>query len=320
MNKIAKLIGFAFLHGFIGFLMLRFLLRSSGLTFIGIALLWIVLIIGLFFLYRENEQEAYGQSKSLLWEAFYIALGALVTYSLQPFANVVLASSIIGFLGFIFVKKYESVIFLGSFVGMASSALFPIFPFLLAIILTILVYLLIHPLLKNAGGKAGFIAFSGVFLAYWILHGNVLVTTVLPRFQVSLLDFGVLLIIFFFMRVVNHFNASKVLSSSLVGIFFGLVLFWESGTAITQIAFLAYAYSFFLMAHDELLPMEVQLLAIFIFPWLVSLFQGYYVGFGGKLGMMALLLTVVMVFVRNIIQRLMKKFKQQQEMRTLREH
>ncbi len=320
MKKLAKLIGFAFLHGLIGFLMVRFLLRSSGVTLVGIVLLWIVLIIGLFFLYRENEQEPYGEGKTLLSEVIYLALGALITYSLQPFANVVLASSIIGFLGFIFVKKYESVIFLGSFVGMASSALFPIFPFLLAIAFVIIVYLLIHPLLKNAGGKAGFIAFSGVFLAYLSLHGNVLVTTVLPRFQVSLLDFGILLLVFFFMRVVNHFNASKVLSSSLVGIFFGLVLFWESGTDITHIALLAYAFSFFLMVHDDLLPMEYQLGAILLFPWIVSLFQGYYVGFGGKLGMMALLLTVVMVFMKNVIQGIIKSIKHHQEMRTVREH
>ncbi|MCK7485033.1 MAG: hypothetical protein MZU97_05400 [Bacillus subtilis] len=93
-----------------------------------------------------------------------ITCAAVLTYWLQGYMNVVLASAAIGLIGAMTIKDHESELFLGSFIGMASAALFPVYAIAAAGMLGGLIYPWLKPWLHHAGGKLGFLAFVSVLL------------------------------------------------------------------------------------------------------------------------------------------------------------
>lgn len=202
----------------------------------------------------------------------------------------VLASSVVGLSGAYLFKKFAVAIYCGSFVGMACSIIFSNpFSFLLAGLITGVLFVLSQSLFRGYGGKLGFMAFCGTFLA------SVIFRTPLRTLEPLSTDlyFPLFLIIIFAGMATyilqNLFTLDAVTASALVGLTIA-ILAPDSGHIIVVAAFCA---TFTGMVSKERAKNYTEMffltvLTAILFIAVASLFDGS----GGKLGATAFLATV----------------------------
>lgn len=104
-----------------------------------------------------------------LASVFVAIISANVTFFLTQFEMIgpVLASSLVGLLGYLFIKQYAALVYCASFVGMSSVAVgYNHYLISLASFLAFVVFHLSTNYLTGHGGKLGTIAFVASILVY----------------------------------------------------------------------------------------------------------------------------------------------------------
>ena len=305
MSKIAKPLGFAFLLFATSFLWIRSFLVSTGFQLILIEMFWVIGILGFFVVVKKNRKLDSYSMKNYGLDAMGILFGAITTYQLQGFLGVVLASGLIGIFGHFVFEKIQGPIFLGSFVGMAASYLFSFTHLLLAAILAVLAYILLHRPMDKLGGKSGFTAFVGVAVAHLLIYGTLRQVEITIQYVPNVQHIGICLVVLLVMFVLHRYKPSKVFTSAVIGVLFGMLGFLN--LIEPNLVLLAYSFSFFLMIDESNLPCYMQVLGAVLFPFAFFIFQNSYNGFGGKLGMIALLFSLFMIGFYTLIQFIKQK-------------
>ncbi|MFO8069435.1 MAG: hypothetical protein R6U02_05560 [Alkalibacterium sp.] len=218
--------------------------------------------------------------------------GAFITFILnhQLGLNNVLASSLTGLGGAYFMKNYAAAIYCGSFVSMACNVIFsnPL-SFILASLITGGLFILSAQLFKGYGGKLGFMAFCGTFIASLLFRSPF--RTLEPLSPDLYLP---LFLIIIFAGMVTYllrdlFLLDAVTASALAGLTIA-ILHPQTNHIIVVAAFCA---TFTGMVSKERARTYTELffltvLTAILFIAVASLFDGS----GGKLGATAFLATV----------------------------
>ena len=213
------------------------------------------------------------------------ALGALLTYGLHSLLDwpVVMASGLVGLLGFFLFKPYAVPIFAGSFLGMSDSLLLG-FDFLwLALIVGALVYALLKPTIVGFGGRLGFIAWvasMSVFLLRYPLFEPAARIGFDPLiFYFGTVFFGVMT---FWLQRQKDFDA--VSASALIGVLLGLLALPQFATW-SAYAIPWYGATFVGMSSHERFPkVWMWVIPTLLYGVLFYLIHPYYPFTGGKLG------------------------------------
>ncbi len=226
-------------------------------------------------------------------DGLLIILSVFITYSIVHFFNIsaVLASSFIGLLGYLFIRKYQISIYCGSFAGMVSVALFGYFEVGILAVLCAFIFLLTKPLFSGFGGKLGTVAFLSSLITFSIFDKEYL--AIIGNISL-LLVIGISLI-----STVSTFylyqklNVSSVFSSAILSFIFALFINIFFPTYISY-TFVFFGASFIGMSDKKILSnIYLVILSGLIFGVVYDIFLEYFHGFGGKLGLMALMTVVI---------------------------
>jgi hypothetical protein len=257
----------------------------------------LLFLMGLMGLYRKNNKHAaldFPKADRLLLDTAAITCAAVLTAWLQGSMNIVLASAAVGLIGAMTIKDHESEIFLGSFIGMASATLFPMYAVAAAGLFGGLIYTGLKPWLHHAGGKLGFLAFVSMMMislfqaSSWFALGN----GIEPNgvfFVISLL--AVVLVQLF----KGKFRQTGVFASAAVGVVLGLLWMFVPSSEMQTAMVIAYGATFVGMTTKKILSDSMVLLGAFVYPMMYVLFSPLFQGVGGKLGMVALLTTTLLL-------------------------
>jgi hypothetical protein len=253
-------------------------------------------LLGLMGFYRKNYKNAsfdYPKADRLLRDTAAITCAAVLTHWLQGSMNVVLASAAVGLIGAMTMKDHESEIFLGSFIGMASATLFPLYAVAAAGLFGGLIYTWLKPWLHHAGGKLGFLAFLSIYAVStfqpsspFLLGSGVEINGVF--FVISLLSVVVVQLL------KGKFQQTGVFASAAVGVVLGLFWMFVSSAEMQTAMVIAYGATFVGMTSKKILSESMVLLGAFVYPMMYVLFSPLFQGYGGKLGMIALLTTTLL--------------------------
>ena len=245
-------------------------------------------------------------------------IGTLATHLLSKHLQIdtVTSASIVGIISgltsYILAKekcyRYSEAIYCGTFTGMTSLMFFTNgIDALIAGIVTGIVFVLSLNIFKGFGGKLGSIAFLSVFISIIILNKwtiiNDLQTQAVTRFSYD--D----LVILFFVSLIGisltyYFaifaDGNSVLSSSLLSLAFVLVinsLFTPSTTLSSILPPFFMGATFVGMSSKKFLGNFNRHLYIAILYFAVYfLFINSFIGFGGKLGLMAFIAVSAVAF------------------------
>jgi hypothetical protein len=272
-------------------------------------LLWVVVIllfgIALFHLwFRRTDKRQEKLSLMALWEGIALVIASIATYYLHElsFVSPVLASGIIGLIGGICFKKQAKAIFAGSFVGMASLAVYSLIPLIFASIGAAFLYVLAIHGMKGVGGKLGTIAFFGSIMVWGLFD--------ISFSPVNLIGFNLFpwfgfvgIIAAISVRVLTKIKGiDVVIGSSLVGVVLGIIFGLIPFGISPYLAICGYGASFVGMSDEKQMPSLLWLgfgglIFAIIYHSAFPLFNGA----GGKLGMMALISTLVTLGIKLIM-------------------
>jgi hypothetical protein len=245
------------------------------------------LLIGLWKILIEESQRKETYPLDLL-DLQFAGLGSALTIFLSHELGIypVIASSAVGIVGYLIIKKYAIAIYCGSFAGMISSELLLTYEVLLIALICGLVVLLLKPVFRGVGGKLGTMAFISTFLFAIVTQKDFLIANndlnFLRLVIISLLG---TLISFYTQHL---FKQSSIIASALPSLVFALVMIYliKDYTACAVVFFSA---SFIGMSSKERLKnLYLVLLAGIIHALMFYVYFEHYNGLGGKLGLMAL--------------------------------
>ena len=261
--------------------------------------------------FRSNvDSTAWTLSKQDWLDFLFVYFASIVTYNLHQYGYVsaVLASGLVGVIGAAVFKKHEKAIYAGSFLGMAMIGVFPPWPFIVAGLLSAIIFVYSKPLFKGVGGKLGTIAFAGGILS-WLI--NDLSFTVLRTF-----DFGeglILILIAVFAALATRIltkikGVSVVLSSAIIGILLALSFDYFGFGLSPYLAICGFGASFVGMSDDTQLKSLISVAAGGLIFALIFIFAApLFGGSGGKLGTMAFIASLTVIGLRMIIERFIFK-------------
>lgn len=269
-------------------------------------LVFISLLLGMIYAFNK-EKEEYKKISFRSYDGLMVIIGVFATYSLVHFLgiSVVIASSSIGLLGFIFIRKHEIPIYCGSFAGMVSIVLFSFLEVAILSIICAFIYTLTKPIFKGFGGKLGTIAFMSSLIVHSIFNDEYLIISIdINIWLIFLTTISGVLITFYFQ---HKFNTSAVLSSAGFSLIFGLLVFLISSEHMDYLV-VFFSASFIGMSSKEKLPsIWYVLLAGIILGLIYDVFFEFFNGLGGKLGLMAMLSVIVTSGVSVFIKKSIKK-------------
>lgn len=257
---------------------------------------------------RPNKEAINQTTYDRSYISVFIAVvgGAMSTALLNHYLNLgpVIASSLVGLLGVVILKKFQIPIYCGSFVGMASLGVLTNYGgIMLAASLSGFLFLIAGNVFIGFGGKLGAIAYFGTFLAA-VLTGGIY-DTVQPDLVV--LDYR--LVVYFSLAAVMTYVINKrslygaVASSALVGLLFGILIPFFHDTSAGFLAVGAFCGSFVGMSAVRRLKNNVQVLVAGLIGSLIFIYtQYYFIGLGGKLGAMALVASIATAGIFDFIQ------------------
>lgn len=235
-----------------------------------------------------------------------VVIGALATFFLAKNGmSAVLASSLVGIVGSLLIKRYEIEIFTGSFVGMCSVLLFTYSGIIFASLIASIVYLMGKNIFVGIGGKLGSSAFIGTLLVALFVSVDVwnldiaLINTSLPLwFLATALLFSALASVATSQLAQRYFNSSVVLGSSVVGIS-GYILSLTLGTYSVLFAGTIFAASFAGMSQIKILKTPLYFAIAGLITAIIFLASStYFLGLGGKMGTSAfigVLATLILI-------------------------
>lgn len=237
-----------------------------------------------------------------------LIIGAFVTFYINHSLGLggVLASAVVGLIGAWTFKPYAAAIYCGSFIGMACSQIFSNPLYLLgASLISAAIFILSLQLFVGFGGKLGFIAFIGTFLASHIFQSPLRTVDPLPANRYLMVFLFVTLAGMATYMLQRTVDMDAVSASALVGLIFAVI--HPDPTNVVIVA--AFCGTFTGMVsynrvktYSEMLFLSVLTGVMFIAAF--SLFDGS----GGKLGAIAFLTTVsgigMLDFLRLIKRRI----------------
>lgn len=277
--------------------------QSGNWFFVAVKLIVVILLcyeISMEWLYNiRPKKEALNRTT---YDRSYISVfvavvgGAMLTAVLNNRLNLgpVIASSLVGLTGVVAFKKYQTPIYCGSFVGMASLGIMTNYSgMMLAASLSGFLFLIAGNVFIGFGGKLGAIAYFGTFTAA-VLTGSIS-KTILP--ETVLLDYR--LVFYFTSAAVSTYLLNKrslhgaVASSALVGLVGGLFIPLFHGSSGIILAVGAFCGTFVGMsAVTRLRNVYCVFVAGLIGSLIFSYSQYYFIGLGGKLGAMAFVASI----------------------------
>ncbi|MBN2540606.1 MAG: hypothetical protein JXB08_03670 [Bacilli bacterium] len=253
---------------------------------------FLLLLWGLYHAFHMEKQQAKFISFNNL-DGIFAALAVMVTYSIVHFLDVsnVLASSFIGLVGFLFLRKYQVAIYCGSFAGMVSVALFGFEEVVVLALICAFIFILTKPLFFGYGGKLGTIAFMSSLITFSIFDKEYLVVSYDFSLWLLLLTSVVGVALTFYFQ--HYFHVSAVFASAIFSFIFALLIsqlapYYSSYTVVF------YAASFIGMSSQKHLPnVFFVVLAGLILGFFYFLFFEFFHGLGGKLGLMAMMSVII---------------------------
>lgn len=267
-------------------------------------LVWMTfLAFGFVFVAKKNRLHA--QTLRYDWKASIvsfcvIAVAALSTRVLQEWMSPLMASSLVALLFAMLWKDVESDAFLGSFIGMTLLGYGTIPLLLLAAVFGTIGVVLFGPWLHHVGGRGGFLAFLGVWIAFGLFE------TPLPVVVRAISALDVLVALFAALTTIelkNRFKWSSVQASAGVGILLGVL--WISLPSVSfSVWLIGYGATFVAMTTKKILSDSATMAAAVLYPFVYLAFQPLYLGYGGKLGMTALLSVLTICGLVELTQRL----------------
>jgi hypothetical protein len=264
-------------------------------------LFFILLLYGLYHAFRIEKAEI----KIITFQNFdglFAAVSVVVTFSLVHYFDVssVLASSFIGVIGYLFIRKYEVPIYCGSFAGMVSVALFNFWEVGVLAVLCAFIFTLTKPLFSGYGGKLGTIAFLSSLITFSIFDKEYL--SISGDFSIYVVVLVSLLGVTLTFYLQHYFHTSAVFASAMLSFLFGLVIttFFSNYIPYT---FVFFAASFIGMSSKQRLPNFVfVILSGLILGLMYDIFLEYFHGLGGKLGLMAMMSVVITSGISSVYQ------------------
>lgn len=263
-------------------------------------ILFIPLMIGFVSLYREMNLMTY-QIKWLDIDLFYTGMGVILTYFIakELSINAVIASSAVGFIGYLVIKNHSVAIYCGSFAGMVSSFVFGYDEVILIAFVCGLLYILLKPLFVGVGGKLGTIAFiSTVGMAILLNKETLMVSNEIDPIRLILVSvLGVTIPFYLF----DKLNLSQVLTSSLPSLIYAIILIYVI-KQYQPCAIVFFSASFIGMSSKSRLNhISWVILSGLVHAFLFYVYFEHYNGLGGKLGLMALTSVVIVVGIKKMI-------------------
>lgn len=221
-----------------------------------------------------------------------VSVGAITTFYLVKMGlSAVLASSLVGIVGSLLIKHYETEIFTGSFVGMSSVFFFSDGGILVASLIASIAYLMGKNVFIGIGGKLGSSAFIGTLLVALFAGADVwnldiaIINTALPQwFFILSVMVSALASVMTYQLAQLYFKGSVVIGSSVVGIF-GYVLSLFFGPLSGLFAGTIFAASFAGMSQIKVLKNPLYFAIAGLMTAIIFLASStYFLGLGGKMG------------------------------------
>lgn len=260
-----------------------------------------------------TKKPVYSLNKANGLTVLALTVGAFVTFHLNHSIGLggVMASAAVGLIGAWALKPYATAIYCGSFVGMACSQIFsnPLYLFI-ATLISGLVFVLSKYMFVGFGGKLGFTAFIGTFLASIIFQNPLRIVDPLPSSRYLMVFLFVIIAGMATYTLQQSADMDAVSASALIGLIFAVV--YPDSTDVVVIA--AFCATFTGMSslnrvktYSDMFFLSVLTGVMFIAAF--SLFDGS----GGKLGAIAFLATISGIGMIDFIRAIKRKISDYQK-------
>lgn len=244
---------------------------------------------------------------------FFLLLGTFASFFINHNLGMgaVIGSSVVGLIGSLLFKPHATSIYCGSFIGMACSIIFanPLSLVTAAVVSSIL-FVLSKDVLIGYGGKLGFLAFSGCYVASVLFQTPFRVVSPLTSEWYPFIFMYVIGASLATFAVQKEWKLDAVQASALVGLTLALIHPDSAHTVVVA----AFCATFTGMMSPEKVKgyremFVLSLITSILFIAAFSLFDGS----GGKLGSIAFLSTVsglaLVRYSKQVINYIIKKKK-----------
>ena len=259
--------------------------------------------------YHTVLSPRYFWNQEALLEGAAVVLGAVVTFfvSIEIGHGGVIASAIVGLTAAVIFPQLAAAAYCGSFVGMASTVVFPTYEeLLLAGVLSAVFFIITKPACSGFGGKLGTIAFAGTILSIMIL-GSEVTSGIVPDLELGIslvfLSMAGAYLTYLVNVILGH---GPVIASALIGLLAGLVLpaIYGPDTG-TTLALMVFCASFAGMSSRERIRSWYYILAAGALSALIFIFSMPYMGgAGGKMGTTAFGAVISIVGIERLAMKI----------------
>lgn len=258
--------------------------------------------------YAEDSEEIRYHLPPDLLSFISVLAGALITFviSVELGQGAVVAAALVGLFGAGFIKPYAAPLYSGSFVGMASAAVFGYVGLAVAGAIAGLVFVKAKHVFNGFGGKLGTIAFAGCVAAAALLGRPLLSSPVIAW------DIGGVMVVYCVMAAMITFILSvwfgqgPVMASAMVGLAGGLLLpAVYGGETGGVLAIGVFSASFAGMSGTTRFEKARWMVPAGVLCALIVMYTNPYLGgAGGKLGTIAFGAVIGVRGLQNLVARL----------------
>jgi hypothetical protein len=296
-----KIIGFSILLLAVIYFFGKVIFNTESITVITLSLASLSLFLyGYYIVFKEQMAWKKIKINFLDIDILFVALAAIATYYIATVfsLSVIIASSVIGIIGYSVLKKHSIAIYCGSFAGMSSSLIFNFYEMMLVALLCGVIFIIIKNMLNGCGGRLGSIAFASTLLVGTIFGKTTL--NVDANYHILLLFLSAFLSISAAYLLRKKYNYSVVMASALPSLLYAIIfeLFFKDFSVYPAIFFTA---SFVGMVDLRRIPNLKYILILAVFMTIIFfVFFNYYNGYGGKMGMSAFIALISMIGLKSI--------------------
>ncbi|MCF7924615.1 MAG: hypothetical protein K9L64_05915 [Candidatus Izimaplasma sp.] len=291
---------------FIIYALLTATLNTNKMMNLVFSILFIGLVIyGFFVAYKSEENMQLKRLKLLEWDSIAVIIGVVLTFSLVEYLSVpvIIASAAVGLAGHFLIKNYEVAIYCGSFAGMISPFIFNFGEVLILAFFAALYFMFTKRIFKGYGGKLGTTAFLASVTTAFILNKSFFTLDISSDFYL-LFIISILGVISTYL-VQHNLKQTAVMASATTSIVFAGVLFVLDINVIYSAIF--FTASFIGMTNKIVIPNTyVAFISAIVLAVVFYLFEPYFNGAGGKMGMMAFTSVVITTSILKINQLFIK--------------
>lgn len=276
---------------------------------IGFIIISILFIIGAGYVIRNSLILPSRKINFLSFESLFVFLGVVITFEFAKvnYITAVIASASVGLFASLFIKKYATPIYCGSFAGMSSAIMFSRYEILLVALICTIVYAIFITILDGFGGRLGTIAFFSSSFSGLILSKTTSIDTI--NYNIYILFLVAITGVIVPLIIQRRFKQSSVFASALPSLFMAIII---SIIAPEQSIYSAvfFTASFVGMSSETLISNYYKSLIIGVIVAFIFLtFFNYYNGFGGKMGLMAFISLVIFIGLSKTLLQLTKCIK-----------